>query len=70
MGFDVVYLIGVTRCEDDNVILQIVKIEALVGAQAIATVELCISSCNGRVWDHFVKVVFGVVFVNRHLFFC
>jgi hypothetical protein len=30
LGFDVVYLVGVARCENDNVIFKVMQVETLV----------------------------------------
>ncbi len=46
MGIDIVYLIGVTSCIDNNVILDVVKIETFKGAHTVATKEFSIAAAN------------------------
>ena len=44
MGIDVVYLIGVTRGENDHVVLQVVNVETFVGGHAVAPEELIVAA--------------------------
>ena len=44
VGIDVVYLIGVTRGENDHVVLQVVNVETFVGGHAVAPEELIVAA--------------------------
>ena len=66
VSINIVYLIGVTSHVDDNVVVQVVQVEALEGGNTVAAKELSISLGNRRVSNRLFLVVLRVVLVQSH----
>lgn len=66
MCVDVVYLIGIARCENDHVLLEVVHVEPLHGCHTVAAKELLVAPRDRRVRDDLLLVALRIVLVDCH----